>query len=49
MIDSKKLTAWYDFQASFYSFWRDRYESPVVIVVAEGLREKAAEGRLPRL
>jgi ubiquinone/menaquinone biosynthesis C-methylase UbiE len=26
MIDKKKLQRWYQFQAGFYSFWRDRYD-----------------------
>ena len=46
MIDSKKLTAWYDFQAPLYSFWRDQLDSPVVAEVAEVLRAQSAEGRL---
>jgi demethylmenaquinone methyltransferase/2-methoxy-6-polyprenyl-1,4-benzoquinol methylase len=35
MIDSSKLVNWYDFQAPFYSLWRDRYDSPLVRRVAE--------------
>ncbi len=46
MIDSRKLTAWYDFQAPFYSLWRDRPGSPLVAEVAEVLRAQSAEGRL---
>src|SRR5262249_20022911 len=34
VIDSAKLTAWYDFQAPFYHFWRDRYNSQLVHKVA---------------
>jgi len=46
MIDSGKLTAWYDFQAPFYSFWRDQLDSPLVVKVAEVLRAQSAQGRL---
>jgi len=35
MIDSSKLVNWYDFQAPFYSLWRDRYDSTLVLRVAE--------------
>jgi ubiquinone/menaquinone biosynthesis C-methylase UbiE len=34
VIDSAKLIAWYDFQAPFYHFWRDRYNSRLVHKVA---------------
>lgn len=34
MIDSGKLTAWYDFQAPLYHFWRDDYAHPLVSTVA---------------
>ncbi len=30
MIDSAKLTLWYDFQAPFYHLWRDNYKSSLV-------------------
>jgi ubiquinone/menaquinone biosynthesis C-methylase UbiE len=30
MINSDKLTNWYNFQAPFYHFWRDRYNSCLV-------------------
>jgi ubiquinone/menaquinone biosynthesis C-methylase UbiE len=45
MIDSDKLTSWYNFQAPFYHFWRDRYDSRLVQKVAsiiEDLHPKAA-------
>lgn len=35
MIDSKRLTAWYNFQARAYSFWRDKYDSPLVQTVSQ--------------
>jgi ubiquinone/menaquinone biosynthesis C-methylase UbiE len=44
-IDAGKLTAWYDFQARFYHFWRDDYAtSPLVERVCALL-----EGRQHRL
>ncbi len=30
MIDSEKLSRWYDFQAPFFSLWRDDYDGPLV-------------------
>ncbi|MEI7437631.1 MAG: methyltransferase domain-containing protein [bacterium] len=39
MIDSKRLTRWYDFQAPVYHFWRDNYESSLVAVVAKLLTD----------
>jgi ubiquinone/menaquinone biosynthesis C-methylase UbiE len=34
VIDSDKLTNWYNFQAPFYHLWRDRYDSRLVRKVA---------------
>ncbi len=33
MINSNKLTNWYNFQAPFYHFWRDKYDSRLVYKV----------------
>jgi ubiquinone/menaquinone biosynthesis C-methylase UbiE len=30
LIDSSKLTRWYDFQAPLYRLWRNRFDSPLV-------------------
>jgi ubiquinone/menaquinone biosynthesis C-methylase UbiE len=30
VIDTRKLTRWYDFQAPVYRLWRNRYDSPLV-------------------
>lgn len=35
MIDAGKLSAWYDFQAPLYHFWRDDYAHPLVGLVAD--------------
>ncbi len=35
MIDAKKLSAWYDFQAPLYHLWRDDYAHPLVGLVAD--------------
>ena len=35
MIDPRKLTRWYDLQAPWYSFWRDRFDSPLVSCVGD--------------
>ena len=35
MIDAKKLSNWYDFQAPLYRLWRDDYDGPLVQVVRE--------------
>ena len=42
-IDSKKLTAWYNFQAPFYSLWRDggRHPSFDTVLSALGRGERA--------
>lgn len=34
MINRDKLNNWYNFQAPFYHFWRDRYDGPLVHKVA---------------
>ncbi len=33
VIDSRRLTRWYDFQAPFYRLWRNRYEGPLASLV----------------
>ena len=35
MIDSAKLSRWYDFQAPFYRLWRDDYDGRLVRAVEE--------------
>ena len=35
MIDSAKLSRWYDFQAPFYRLWRDDYDGRLVCAVEE--------------
>ena len=42
MIDSSKLTNWYDFQAPFYRLWRNNYGHFLVRHVASVLREGGA-------
>jgi len=45
MIDSEKLTNWYNFQAPLYHFWRDSYDGRLVHRVAsiiDDLSPKAA-------
>ncbi len=37
MINEERLTRWYDFQAPFYHFWRDSYDSDVIAVIAEAV------------
>lgn len=39
-IDSRKLIRWYDFQAPFYSLWRDDYDGPLVREVLSLLRSE---------
>ena len=46
MIDSKKLTRWYDFQAPFYRLWRNRYDGPLVKQVLAFLGRGASEDLL---
>ncbi len=43
MIDSKRLTAWYDFQAPAYHLWRDDYDSPLVERVSTLLAERSVD------
>lgn len=45
MIDSKRLTAWYDFQAPAYHFWRDNYDGPLVQRVSQLLSD--SDGHAP--
>ena len=35
MIDSKRLTNWYNFQAPIYHFWRDDYQTPLISDILE--------------
>jgi ubiquinone/menaquinone biosynthesis C-methylase UbiE len=37
MIDKKKLQNWYNFQARFYSFWRDRYDAAIIKYISNRL------------
>ena len=46
MIDSTKLTRWYDFQAPFYRLWRNRYDGPLVKQVLAFLDRGASEDLL---
>jgi len=39
MIDTQRLTRWYDFQAPFYRWWRNDYGHPIVQRVTELLAE----------
>jgi ubiquinone/menaquinone biosynthesis C-methylase UbiE len=41
-INTKKLSAWYDFQAPLYHLWRDDYHQPLVARVADLLGRKAS-------
>jgi len=43
MIDSRKLTRWYDFQAPFYRLWRNRYDGPLVKQVRTFLDRGASD------
>lgn len=46
MLDSRKLIAWYDFQARFYRLWRHRYQPSLLQSVAAILRAGPPETRL---
>lgn len=35
MIDRERLIRWYDWQAPFYSLWRNRYDDPLLERIAE--------------
>jgi ubiquinone/menaquinone biosynthesis C-methylase UbiE len=37
MIDKIKLQNWYNFQARFYSFWRDHYDAAIIRHVSDRL------------
>jgi ubiquinone/menaquinone biosynthesis C-methylase UbiE len=39
MIDSQRLTRWYDVQAPFYRWWRNDYDHPIVARVVAALAE----------
>lgn len=45
MIDSKRLTAWYNLQAPAYHFWRDNYDSPLVHQVAQLIHNGSVKER----
>ena len=45
-IDTEKLTAWYNFQAPFFHFWRDQYEDPLISRIAELIDGEASENIL---
>lgn len=47
MIDSERLTAWYNFQAPAYHFWRDHYNSPLIDRVSQVLASGVV--RTPRV
>ncbi len=40
MIDSQRLTRWYDVQAPFYRWWRNDYDHPIVGRVVAALAER---------
>ncbi|MCP3980519.1 MAG: class I SAM-dependent methyltransferase [bacterium] len=46
MIDTRKLTRWYDFQARFYSLWRDSAEHPLIEEVDRALSDVGGERRV---
>jgi ubiquinone/menaquinone biosynthesis C-methylase UbiE len=46
MIDGRKLTRWYDFQAPFYRLWRDDYDSSLVARAALALGSAAGQLRI---
>ena len=40
MINSEKLTNWYNVQAPFYHFWRDNYEGALVQQIASAMQHE---------
>ena len=46
MIDGEKLTRWYDFQAPFYSWWRDRPDSAILDHLHQALEAEPSSLRL---
>jgi ubiquinone/menaquinone biosynthesis C-methylase UbiE len=49
MIDAKKLSNWYDFQAPLYRLWRDDYDGPLVLIVRELLGQMRAPAKPMKL
>ena len=45
MIDAKKLSNWYDFQAPLYRLWRDDYDGPLVQLTRELLGRARAPAK----
>jgi len=46
LIDTRKLTRWYDFQAPFYRLWRNRYDTPLVERAVSIVRDRIDVGRV---
>jgi len=44
LIDTRKLTRWYDFQAPLYRLWRNRYDAPLVEQVVSVVRRRIDAG-----
>ena len=46
LIDTRRLTRWYDFQAPFYRLWRNRYDTPLVEHVVSLVRDRNGARRI---
>lgn len=46
LIDTRRLTRWYDFQAPFYRLWRNRYDAPLVARVVSIVRDRIGARRI---
>ena len=46
LIDTRKLTRWYDFQAPVYRLWRNRYDTPLVERTVSIVRDRIGAGRI---